>query len=215
MVAVQGPAAEDLVAGATDDAGRVTDLAWFDGAYLGIGGVECWVARTGYTGEDGFEVICPVADAEAVWSAFDCQPCGLGARDTLRLEAGLLLSGQDFDPEDDPRTPLEVGIDFAVDLETEFVGRDALVRQREAGLEERLQGLVMVDRGVARHGYEVRDVDGTTVGTVTSGTMSPTLGKAIAMGYLPVEYEPGDEVRVVVRGESKKAKVVTKPFLDE
>ena len=207
MIAVQGPDAADVL----EDA-AVDDISRFSAAYRDIAGVDALVARTGYTGEDGFELLFDADDAEAVWTALDCQPCGLGSRDTLRLEAGFLLSGQDFNVESNPRNPYEAGIGFVVDLETEFVGRDALARVNDAGVDERIAGLTLLDRGVARHGYEVA-VDGTPVGEVTSGTMSPTLGEAIALAYLPVEYtEPGTEVDVLVRGNEKRAEVTELPF---
>jgi aminomethyltransferase len=215
MVAVQGPEAERRVAAATT--ASVADLSKFEATWAEVAGVDCWLARTGYTGEDGFELLCPWDDAGATWDAFaaDCTPCGLGARDTLRLEMGYLLSGQEFDPEDEPRTPYEAGVGFTVKLDTEFVGRDALERVEAEGVEDRLVGLKLLDRGVPRHGYEVTDEDGHVVGHVTSGTMSPTLGEPIALGYLPTEFaDPGRRVRVVVRGSQKRAKVVTPPFID-
>jgi aminomethyltransferase len=217
MVAVQGPDATRLVAAAA--AGGVTGLSTFEATWTTLAGVGCWVARTGYTGEDGFEVLCPWDDAAAVWDAVadvdDCVPCGLGARDTLRIEMGYLLSGQDFHPTEEPRTPYEAGVGFTVKLDTEFVGRDALERVDAEGVEERLVGLRLLDRGVPRGGYEVTDQDGHAVGHVTSGTVSPTLGEPIALAYLPVEYgDPGTRVRVVVRGEGKRANVVTPPFVD-
>ncbi|MFB6126645.1 MAG: glycine cleavage system aminomethyltransferase GcvT [Halolamina sp.] len=213
MFAVQGPEAPGLVADAAAEGEAVTDLGRFEATFAEVAGVRSWVARTGYTGEDGFELLCPGDDAEAVWSAFDCQPCGLGARDTLRIEMGFLLSGQDFDPRDDPRTPYEAGIGFAVDLDTDFVGRDALAATEE--VDETFVGLELLDRGVARNGYDVVDDDGHVVGHVTSGTMSPTLGEPVALGYLPTELTaPGTTVNVVVRGSEKRAKVVEPPFLD-
>jgi aminomethyltransferase len=213
MVAVQGPDAVDLAAAATDGATREVDR--FEAAFVDVAGVRAFASRTGYTGEDGFEFLCPWDEAEAVWSAFDCQPCGLGARDTLRLEMGFLLSGQDFDPEDEPRTPYEAGVGWTVDLDTEFVGRDALERAEREGVDERLRGVRLLERGVPRHGYEVVDADGGHLGHVTSGTMSPTLGEPIGLGYLSTERAPpGTRVRVVVRGEPKQANVVTPPFID-
>jgi aminomethyltransferase len=165
----------------------------------------------------------PTASAEDVWSAFvgedaagpAAQPCGLGARDTLRTEMGYLLSGQDFDPENEPRTPYEARIGFVVKPDTEFVGRDALERQREEGFDERFVGVRLLDRGVPRGGYAVTDGDLTRVGRLTSGTMSPTLDEPIGLGYLHEHYtEPGTEVSVVVRGDEKRAEVVIPPFLD-
>ncbi|MFC4245908.1 glycine cleavage system aminomethyltransferase GcvT [Natribaculum luteum] len=213
MFAVQGPEAANLVGDAVEES--ILDLRRFEARYVTIDGVECWAARTGYTGEDGFEFIVPWGEAETVWSTFDCQPCGLGARDTLRIEAGYLLAGQDFDYESDPRNPYEAGLGFTVKLDTEFVGRDALEQAREEGVEEKLVGFRLIDRGVPRHGYDITNTDGLVVGSVTSGTMSPTLEASIGMGYVPVEYaEPGTTLQVVVRGQSKKARVETTPFVD-
>jgi aminomethyltransferase len=128
---------------------------------------------------------------------------------------GFLLSGQDFDPEENPRNPYEAGVEFTVKLDTEFVGRDALEAVAREGPDEKLTGVRLVDRGVPRHGYTVTDTDGTLIGTVTSGTMSPTLGEPIGLAYLPVEYrDPGTRVRVVVRDEPKKAQTRALPFLD-
>ncbi len=213
MFAVQGPNAPAAV----DDvvAESITDLDRFEARAATIADVDCWIARTGYTGEDGFELMVPWNEAETVWSTLDCQSCGLGARDTLRIEAGLLLAGQDFDPESNPRTPYEAGIDFTVDLDTEFVGRDALAAIAESGVEERLVGFTLIDRGVPRHGYDITNTDSRVVGTVTSGTMSPSLERPIGLGYVPIEYaDPGTTLQVVVRGRSKKARVETTPFID-
>ena len=222
MLAVQGPDAADAVDDATP-ADRVVGLSKFEAAVAAVAGVDSWVARTGYTGEDGFELMLPTESAEAVWSAFvdedaagpAAQPCGLGARDTLRTEMGYLLSGQDFDPDDEPRTPYEARIGFVVKLDTEFVGRDALERQREGGFDERFVGVRLLERGVPRSGYAVTDGDLTRVGQLTSGTMSPTLDEPIGLGYLHERYaDPGTEVSVVVRGDEKRAEVVIPPFLD-
>ncbi|MFB6220938.1 MAG: glycine cleavage T C-terminal barrel domain-containing protein, partial [Halolamina sp.] len=215
MFAVQGPEAPGLVENAASvDDGTITDLSKFEATWADVAGADCWVARTGYTGEDGFEVLCPWDDAEDVWAEFDCQPCGLGARDTLRMEMGFLLSGQDFHPEENPRTPYEAAVGFTVKLDTEFVGRDALDAQKEAGVEETFTGIRLQERGVARHGYDVTH-DGEVVGEVTSGTMSPTLDEPIALGYLPSEFDDGTEVNVVVRGDEKRARVTSPPFLDK
>ena len=214
MIAVQGPDSPDLVAEATGDE-SLAELGRFAATDAAVAGSECLLARTGYTGEDGFEVIFPWADAEAVWEAFDCQPCGLGARDTLRMEAGLLLAGQDFDSDENPRNPYEAGIGFAVDTDTEFVGRDALAAVEESGPDERLAGFELDERAVARHGYEIRNTEGEAIGTVTSGTMAPYLNTPIGLGYVPTEYtEPGTEVAVVVRGEAKDAHIRALPFYE-
>jgi aminomethyltransferase len=212
MIAIQGPDAPAILGAATTV--DLADLGRFELAAGTVAGVECLVARTGYTGEAGFEVLTPWDETTTVWDALDCQPCGLGARDTLRLEMGFLLSGQDFDPDEEPRNPYEAGIDFTVDLDTEFVGRDALAGVDVEGPAEQLTGLTLVDRGIPRHGYAVETPDGEALGHVTSGTMSPTLGEPIALAYLPADYvEPDRSVRVVVRGEPKKARTTTPPFL--
>lgn len=212
MIAVQGPDAPELLGAQTDL--DLSELSRFEIAAGSVAGVQSLVARTGYTGERGFELLCPWDAGETVWSALDCQPCGLGARDTLRLEMGFLLSGQDFDPEDNPRNPYEAGIDFTVKIDTEFLGRDALDGVDVEGPNEKLVGLVMHERGVPRHGYTVETADGEAIGTVTSGTMSPTLDEPIALAYLPREYVGTNRtVRIVVRGEPKKARITTTPFL--
>jgi aminomethyltransferase len=212
MLAVQGPEAEEHVDAAAD--GPVADLGRFTVCRATINGVDCHVSRTGYTGEDGFEILFPADEAEPVWAAFDhLQPCGLGARDTLRLEAGLLLSGQDFHHIDEPRTPYEANLGFVVALDTEFVSRDALARLHEEGVEERLVGIELEERGVPRHGCPVL-VDGEEVGHVTSGTMSPTLDRPIALGYVPTEHaEPGTSAAVEIRGTAKEATITSQRFL--
>jgi len=219
MLAVQGPDAADALDEATPG-DRVVGLSKFEATTVAVAGVESWVARTGYTGEDGFEVMCPADSVDAVWDAFvdgpdPAQPCGLGARDTLRTEMGFLLSGQDFDPDDEPHTPYEARIGFVVKLDTEFVGRDALEAQKEAGVTERFVGVRLLERGVPRGGYAVTDGDLTRVGKLTSGTMSPTLDQPIGLGYLHESHaDAGTEVSVVVRGDEKRAEVVVPPFLD-
>jgi len=219
VLAVQGPDAADALDDATPT-DRVVDLSKFEATVAAVAEADSWVARTGYTGEDGFEVMCPAGDAETVWGASvdaprDAQPCGLGARDTLRIEMGYLLSGQDSDPETEPRTPYEARIGFVVKLDTEFVGRDALEVQKEGGVDEKFVGVRLLERGVPRNGYVVTDGDLTRVGQLTSGTMSPTLDEPIGLGYLHERYaEPGTEVSVVVRGDEKRAEVVTPPFVD-
>ncbi|MFO7833369.1 MAG: glycine cleavage system aminomethyltransferase GcvT [Halohasta sp.] len=211
MVAVQGPDSPERLAAVAEES--VTDLSRFEHTTSEIAGCECRIARTGYTGEDGFEILCLSAAAEAVWSAFDCQPCGLGARDTLRIEAGFLLSGQDFDPESVPRTPYEAGVGFTVDLDSEFLGRDALADQQATGVDQQFVGVTMLDRGVPREGYELVDDAGEPIGQLTSGTMSPTLNEGIGLGYVTVDHaEPGTPVGIVVRGSEKRAAITALPF---
>ncbi|MFB6183417.1 MAG: glycine cleavage system aminomethyltransferase GcvT [Haloarculaceae archaeon] len=213
MFAVQGPDADDAVGPATD--APVARLDHLESLVGTIAGTECLVSASGYTGEGGYEIMCDWDDAEAVWSALDATDCGLGARDTLRLEMGFLLSGNDFDYEDEPRNPYETGMGrFIVKLDTPFVGRDALEAVFEQGVDEKLVGIEMVDRGIPRQGYTVETVAGKEIGHVTSGTMSPTLGHGIALAYLDEAYaDPDTSVRVSIRGEPKKATTTSTPFI--
>ena len=217
MFALQGPEAEARLLDpvAEDQRTSICDLSRFAVIAVTVAGVDCLVARTGYTGEDGFELIVPAEEADSVWTQFDCQPCGLGARDTLRIEMGFLRSGRDFDPQENPRNPYEAGVGFTVKLDTEFVGRDALEQADAEGVTEKLTGFRLAGRGVPREGYTVQDLNGEAIGTVTSGTMSPTLDQPVGLAYLPVEYRsPGVNVQVVVHGEPKKAQTQALPFLD-
>lgn len=213
MFAVQGPDASTVMQSVTTDS--VSDLPRFQTIDTTINDAPVIVSRTGYTGEDGFEILLPWENATVVWDSFDCQPCGLGARDTLRLEAAFLLSGQDFHPDENPRTPFEAGIGFTVALDTEFVGRAVLAEQAETGLEETFVGFELIDRGIPRHGYRITDLSGNQLGTVTSGTMSPTLDTPIGLGYVPTEYaDPGTEIKIVIRDASKNAQITETPFID-
>ncbi len=213
LFAVQGPDAVSRVAEESSD--PVDEINRFGCLRTDINGVNCLVARTGYTGEDGFEICFDATESTRVWETFnDLQPCGLGARDTLRLEAGLLLSGQDFDPETEPRTPLEAGLDFVVDFETNFVGQRPLLDQRQGGCDQQLVGLRVDGRGIARSGYEIL-VDGEPIGNVTSGTHSPTFNMPLAVGYIDVDYaEIGTSVNIDVRGRGVNSTVVSHRFLD-
>ncbi|THE63178.1 glycine cleavage system aminomethyltransferase GcvT [Salinadaptatus halalkaliphilus] len=214
LVAVQGPAAIETVESVA--AGSIAALSRFGATRTDIDGVDCLVARTGYTGEDGVEIFFPAEESTTVWNAFDgVQPCGLGARNTLRLEAGLLLSGQDFDPDDEPRTPLEAGLGFVVDFsKPEFVGREALRDLEHEGVDEQLVGIRVDERAIVRSGYEIFQ-DGDSIGHATSGTMSPTLGCPIALGYLDTAYaEAGTSLEVDVRGRAVDATVVDQRFLE-
>ena len=177
-------------------------------------GATAFVGRTGYTGEDGFELLLSRAAGQALWAQLlerGVEPCGLGARDTLRLEAAMHLYGQDMDAE---TTPLEAGLGWLVHLEmpTGFIGREVLERQSAEGLSRRLVGLKLQGRAIARHGYPVLQ-DGVEVGTVTSGSWSPTLEQAIALAYVPAEAARlGTELAVRIRGRDEPAVVVRRPF---
>jgi aminomethyltransferase len=178
------------------------------------GGAELFLARTGYTGEDGFELLLEREAGRALWSQLLTEgvtPCGLGARDTLRLEAAMHLYGSDMDA---TTTPLEASLGWLVHLETpvEFIGRAALERQTAEGVSRKLVGLKLRGRAIARHGYPVL-LDGEPVGVVTSGTWSPSLGEAIALAYVPAAAaRPGTELAVEIRGRQEPAVVVKRPF---
>ncbi len=183
-----------------------------------VAGIHANVARTGYTGEDGFELFVDVERAGALWDIVldagrdhGLVPVGLGARDTLRLEAGMPLYGNELDAR---TNPYQAGLGRVVKLgkEGDFVGRAALEKVAKDGVDRRLVGLVLRERGIARHGYPVLDAAGPT-GVVTSGTMSPTLGQAIAMAYVaPANAEPGTMLAVEIRGTRVAAEVVPLPF---
>lgn len=179
-------------------------------------GVQAYVTRSGYTGEDGFEVLVDASASIPVWNAIleagredGIRPCGLGARDLLRLEMGFLLSGTDFDGR---QTILQTGPSWALKWEHDFIGKEALLAQRETSY-SRLVGLELMERGIPRHGHVVQ-YNGRDVGAVTSGTISPILGKGIALAYVDAEHSAqGQELDVVIRGRPVRAKVVKAPFI--
>jgi aminomethyltransferase len=219
LIAVQGPAAVGIVsplASADLDIGSLRSYAMATGP---VAGIDAHVARTGYTGEDGFELFVAWDDAPALWSALleagagaGLVPCGLGARDTLRLEAGMPLYGNELDR---ATTPFEAGLGRVVRLDAghDFVGRDALQAAAQTGPRRTLVGLELRGPGIARHGYRVLDGQGGTIGTITSGTLSPTLGRAIAMAYVPPTMStPGTMLAVEVRATRVPAEVVPLPF---
>jgi aminomethyltransferase len=212
LIAVQGPQARSRTWSALPETAQSTaELKPFNGVTVPTRRCELFVARTGYTGEDGFEIMVPSALAAEVWQALaaaDVRPCGLGARDTLRLEAGMNLYGQDMD---ETVTPLESGLAWTVDLasERDFVGRGALVAQAPA---RDLVGLVLVDAGGVLRAHQRVDC-AHAHGEITSGTFSPTLGRSIALARLPAVVRPGDAVRVTVRDRSLGARVVKPPFV--
>lgn len=217
LLAVQGPAAVGIVQGLTDlELGGLRNYAAATGR---VGGVDALVARTGYTGEDGLELFVAAEDATLLWdeileagAAAGLTACGLGARDTLRLEAGMPLHGNELDEE---TTPYEAGLGRVVrlDREGDFVGRAALERAADRGPRRILVGLELRGPGIARHGHAVLDGQGRSIGRVTSGTLSPTLGRAIAMAWVPLDAaEPGTMLAVEVRASRIPAEVVSLPF---
>jgi len=182
-----------------------------------VAGVRVTISRTGYTGEDGYEVFVPPASAERVWDAIllagksaGVVPAGLGARDTLRLEAAMRLYGNDID---ETTTVLEAGLGWTIGWKKgAFIGRDRLLEQKERGTSRKLAGFEMIDRAIARQGYPVLS-GGSQVGMVTSGTQTPFLKKAIGMAYVPTElHAVGTEIDIDVRGRVSKARIVTLPF---
>jgi len=215
LIAPQGPRAAELLSRLTDvDLSGLGNYRSMPGR---VAGTECLVARTGYTGEDGFELFCSARRAQRLWDALvstgadlGLQPCGLGSRDTLRLEAGMPLYGNELDRS---VNPYEANLGRVVKLEKgEFVGRGALAAVQQTGPQRKLVGLMMRDEAIGRHGYPVL-IDGAHVGVVTSGTLSPTLGERIAMAYLPAAAAAvGEAVEVLVRDRPHPAEQVKLPF---
>ncbi|MEO8585460.1 MAG: glycine cleavage system aminomethyltransferase GcvT [Acidobacteriota bacterium] len=217
QIALQGPRAEAILQPLTETPlGRITYYRFEPGKVLGV---PALLSRTGYTGEDGFEVYLHPDRAGDVWDAIlkagqphGILPAGLGARDTLRLEAALALYGNDID---DEHTPWEANLAWIVKMKKgDFIGKDALAKQKESGVTRRLAGFEVTGRGIARHGYPV-SVDGSSgpVGVVTSGTQTPTVGKAIGLAYVPAgRVAPGTPLAIDVRGRSVAAHVVPTPF---
>ena len=183
-----------------------------------LGGVPLFIARTGYTGEDGFEIFCPAADAVQLWNdvlatgaAFGIKPCGLGARDTLRMEMCYPLNGNDLSPE---RTPLEAGLGFFVALDkTDFIGRAILAQQKAAGLKQRLAAFKMTGASPPPRSHYSVWKDGVQIGETCSGGLSPTLGCGIGLAYLPIEIaKPGTDIEIEIRGRRFPALVEKKPL---
>ena len=212
LIALQGVQAATILQQLTTE--DLNSLKTFEHRSLKINNSQAFVARTGYTGEDGFEIMTDPEAAQQLWIELQQRgvtPCGLGARDTLRLEAAMSLYGQEID---DHVSPLEAGLGWVVHLKDkgDFIGRSVLEQQKAEGVKRRLVGLEMSGRYIARHGYPVIS-NGETVGEVTSGTMSPTLGKAIALAYVPKALsKPGQALEVEIRGKTHPATVVKKPF---
>jgi len=215
LIAVQGPAARDTLQALT--AIEIADIGshWF--SYGEVAAVRALVSRTGYTGEDGYEIFVAPAMADRVWQALveagrsaDVIPCGLGARDTLRLEAAMRLYGSDID---ETTTALEAGLGWTIGWDKgDFTGREALLAQRTRGVDRRLVGVELLDRGIARPGCTVLRA-GLPIGAITSGTQTPYLGKAIGLAYVSSEAAaPGTGIDIDIRGRTVAAQVVALPF---
>lgn len=214
QLAIQGPKAADVVAALCGE--RIRDIDGYHFAQMPVLDDDAAiVARTGYTGEDGFELYVKNDVATKLWDAVlraGAVPCGLACRDTLRLEAGMCLYGNDIDED---HTPLQANLGWIVKLDDRppFIGHAALVAEKKAGVSRLLRGLEMIDRGIARAGYEVQSAGGDVIGVVTSGTQTPFLNKAIAFAYLAREHATVDgEVNVLIRGKPTRAKVCKLPF---
>ncbi|MEM3695181.1 MAG: glycine cleavage system aminomethyltransferase GcvT [Candidatus Bathyarchaeia archaeon] len=224
MLSVQGPKSEKTLQKlSTEDLSKIER---FKGVPTHLTNIEVFVSRTGYTGEDGFEIFIwntPLekpANAVKLWNAileagkdFGIEPCGLGARDTLRLEAGMCLYGNDID---ETTTPLEAALGFVVKLQKDnFIGKEALLKQKNEGIKRKRVGLLMLEQGIPRQKYEVCNDKGENIGYVTSGTFSPLLNCGIGMAYVAIpNAQEGSIVNVKIRGKMLKAKVVAFPFYD-
>ncbi|HET7232782.1 MAG TPA: glycine cleavage system aminomethyltransferase GcvT [Longimicrobium sp.] len=215
LLALQGPRAQEILSTLTS--ADLDGIRYYHFAEGTVDGVQAVISRTGYTGEDGFELYVAAGDAAGLWrrllgagAAEGLIACGLGSRDSLRLEMGMALYGNDLD---EGHTPLEAGLAWVTKLDKgDFIGREALKAQKEAGVKQRLVGFRLKERGFPRPHYPV-SIDGQTVGEVTSGTLSPTLGEGIGMAYVPTESaKPGSEIGIVIRDRAIPAEVVKPPF---
>ena len=196
----------------------MADIPYYHFAKGKFAGIENIVlSNTGYTGSGGFEIYFDNEDANKIWDAifaagaeYGIKPIGLGARDTLRLEMGFCLYGNDID---DTTSPLEAGLGWVTKFNKDFIDKDFLLNQKEKGLTKKLVGFEMIDRGIPRHDYEIVDEAGTVIGKVTSGTQAPTLQKGIGMGYVKTaNAKMGSEIFIKVRDKALKAKIVKTPF---
>ncbi len=219
LFAVQGPKAVELVQSLTDS--DVESMKYYTSKYISIKGWDqVLISATGYTGAGGFEIYVPNSGAQAVWDAimeagktFGLQPIGLAARDTLRLEMGFCLYGNDID---DSTSPIEAGLGWITKFTKEFIDKELLADQKANGTERRLIGFVMEERGIPRKDYPLLSVDGVRIGHVTSGTMSPVLKKGIGLGYVESEFKnPDTKIAVEIRGKLVSAKVHRPPFISK
>ncbi len=216
LIAIQGPEAADVMAAFEP---VLAEMGFMDCARLMLFGVDCYISRSGYTGEDGYEISVPNADAERIWSTIlkdaRVKPIGLGARDSLRLEAGLPLHGHDIDA---TTSPVEGALTFALSKSrkeaADFNGADRILKELANGPSRVRVGLSVKEGAPAREGAEIADMNGSVIGAVTSGGPSPTLGRNIAMGYVPPKFaELGTELKVIVRGKPAAAEVIAMPFV--
>ncbi|WP_431199210.1 glycine cleavage system aminomethyltransferase GcvT [Mucilaginibacter sp. P19] len=216
LLAIQGPKAAEALQSLTEvDLVSMEYYTFKKGTFAGVDNVL--ISATGYTGAGGFEIYFENQYAEQIWDAifkagepFGIKPIGLGARDTLRLEMGFCLYGNDID---DNTSPLEAGLGWVTKFNKEFTNAEALQAQKQAGVSRKLVGFEMIDRGIPRHDYLIVDADGNTIGKVTSGTQSPSLQKAIGMGYVDTAFaKEGTEIYISIRDNKIKAQIVKPPF---
>jgi aminomethyltransferase len=216
LLAVQGPKAAEALQSLTDvDLASMEYYTFVKGQFAGVDNVL--ISATGYTGAGGFEIYFDNEHADKIWDAIfeagaslGIKPIGLGARDTLRLEMGFCLYGNDID---DNTSPIEAGLGWITKFTKEFTNSEALKAEKEAGVKSKLVGFEMIDRGIPRHDYEIVDAEAQVIGRVTSGTQSPSLQKAIGMGYVNKEFaKEGTEIYISIRNNKIKAKVVKFPF---
>jgi aminomethyltransferase len=213
-LALQGPLSDKILSAISDN---LDEIKFWSGADRKIAGIDTYITRSGYTGEDGFEIYSRSEDSKHLWQSImdaggtNIKPVGLGARDTLRLEMGYILSGLDITDENDP---LEAGLEWALKWGKDFIGKDALRKIKEQGVEKNLAGMKL-ERGIPRHGYEIVASNGEKIGAVTSGTNSPILGSFIALGYVKPQYaHPDTKIGIVIRNKTYKGIVVKLPFLE-
>ncbi len=217
LLAIQGPKAVEAMQSLTEV--NLTDIKFYNFEVAPFAGIEhVIISATGYTGSGGFEIYCKNEEVKQVWDKvleagadFGIKPIGLAARDTLRLEKGYCLYGNDIN---DTTSPLEAGLGWVTKFTKDFINSENLKAQKEAGIQKKLVGFEMIERGIPRHDYPIVDTEGNEIGVVTSGTMSPTMNKGIGMGYVPTELSsPDSEILVQIRNKQIKAKVVKMPFV--
>ncbi|MFS4583621.1 glycine cleavage system aminomethyltransferase GcvT [Phaeobacter sp. C3_T13_0] len=218
LVAVQGPAAENVVGNLCPAAREMT---FMETIVADIDGVECRLSRLGYTGEDGYEISIPDAEAERITKLFlahdDCEPAGLGARDSLRLEAGLCLYGNDIDQS---TSPIEASLAWAIQKrrkeEGGFPGAARIQKELTEGAAKKLVGIKPTGRAPARQHVEIQSADGNTIGEITSGCFGPTVSGPVAMGYVAAPHgKPGEQINLIIRGKAHPAEIVTLPFVTQ
>jgi aminomethyltransferase len=216
LLAIQGPKAVEAMQSLTSI--NLSEIKYYHFEMADFAGIEnVIISATGYTGSGGFEIYCKNSEVEQIWTkvfeagaTFGIKPIGLAARDTLRLEMGFCLYGNDIN---DTTSPLEAGLGWITKFTKEFTNSENLKKQKEEGVTKKLVGFELLERGIPRHDYEIVDADGNNIGIVTSGTMAPTVGKGIGMGYVKTELADVDsEIYIQIRNNKVKAKVVKMPF---